>query len=277
MTTLWPRLPSGVQIEHVSAEALHVWGPRVAALERGARYPLGDDVFSIDHGADYFAFFRRLGRPSFYVAHRAGEVVAVGCVVHRSVPRAGRPPLCALYACDLKVAPPFRGLHLPVRLAWAGLAREYLRCPRGYGISMNKAGAPNRVARLMTHFPVVPVRSERLLDIYAMTFAEMSALLPALSATLGPIGFLDLSDKKALVLERTGRVMKILHVQHGPCAEPRSLHPEPDAVHMLCAVRGSRLAQLLQEMGVRPTADATILEHRMVGETDYGFLLTSDI
>ncbi len=45
-------------------------GPRLAALERLATYPLGRDTFQLDHGPDYFAFLDRLGAEVDYrVAH----------------------------------------------------------------------------------------------------------------------------------------------------------------------------------------------------------------
>ena len=50
-----------VKIVHLRAEDRPAYQDRVAALERLASYPLGDDRFELDHGPDYFAFFDRLG------------------------------------------------------------------------------------------------------------------------------------------------------------------------------------------------------------------------
>lgn len=173
-----------IKIERVRGRDLSSWGPRLSVLERTSVYPLGADAFRIDHGPDYFAFFRRLGRPAFYIAHAGGEVAAVACVVHRSIPRSGRKPLRAIYACDLKVAPAWRGQHIPVRMAWHGILFEYLRCPRGYGISMNVPGKSNRVARLMEHTPI-PIRADRCLAIYSLDHERMRSLLPSLREALG--------------------------------------------------------------------------------------------
>ena len=73
----------------------------IRALEQGMTYPLGDDRFTIDHGQDYFAFFRRLGDLAYFVALDNNHVVAVCAAVMRRLPRfAGAVAENAWYVCD---------------------------------------------------------------------------------------------------------------------------------------------------------------------------------
>ena len=51
---------------------------KVNALENEAVYPLGNDLFKIDHGQDYFAFLKAMGRLRYYAAVDKEVVVAVG-------------------------------------------------------------------------------------------------------------------------------------------------------------------------------------------------------
>jgi hypothetical protein len=48
----------------------------------------GEDTFSIDHGQDYFSFFRRMGEVEYVVAkdRKLDRVVAVGAGVLRQIP-----------------------------------------------------------------------------------------------------------------------------------------------------------------------------------------------
>src|SRR5258705_11548925 len=54
-------------------------------------YPLGDDTFRIDHGDNYFSFFRRMGEPFYYAIFQEQEqeqkqkyvVIGTVCYVYR--------------------------------------------------------------------------------------------------------------------------------------------------------------------------------------------------
>jgi hypothetical protein len=253
------------------------WAAGVAALEAEAWYPLGPDRFRIDHGADYFAFFRRLGALRYYAVEVDGAVVAVGAGVLRRVPvRPGRPPRRAWYLCDLKVRPDHRGSHLPLRLLGRAFPLNYLRCPRGYAISMDPADGPNRVVRLLQRFRWARASLGATLELFSLDADAIARARPTIEAERGPISFLSLAGVKEIVLESTGRPMPLRHVQHGPCAEAGAPEPEPGAVHMLCAPRGDALSQRLRALGHAPSATASVLHHRMAA-ADWRFVLTSDI
>jgi hypothetical protein len=248
------------------------------ALEAIATYPLGQDSFKISHGADYFAFFDRLGELHYHAAVDGERVAAVGAGVVRKVPFGeGGPLRPAWYLCDLKTHPDFRGRHLPLKLLSSAFLFNYLRCPRGYAITMNPGdGSPNRIVRLMKHFRWAPARVATTLQLFSLDSARMAASQPILVRHRGPVSYLSLSGKKDIVLESTRQPMKLLHAQFGPCAEAGQPAPADGAVHMFCVPEGDALLAELRTTGLEPSASATVIEHRMKG-CDWRFVLTSDI
>ncbi|MFZ5479418.1 MAG: GNAT family N-acetyltransferase [Myxococcota bacterium] len=249
----------------------HVWGPRVAALERGVSYPLGADRFEIDHGPDYSAFFRRLGELHYVAAIDGERVAAVAAGAIRSLP-GGR----AWYLGDLKVHPDYRGR----RLAWAmvrwGFPRHYWRCRRGYAITMDPPDRPNRVVRLSSHFWLIRNGVAARLLFWSLDRDAARAVSPVVRRHRGPLTWRSLAGIKDLVLASTGRPMPLLHAQFGPCAEHGQDAPDAGATHMLCAPDGDALAAAMAAEGLAPSATATLLAHRMP-RTDWSFVLTSDI
>ena len=250
----------------------------VVALEQRASYPLGQDSFRIDHGEDYFAFFRRLGRLRYFVLLADGRVAAVAAAVLRRVPmdrgeRAGE----AWYLCDLKVHPDFRGRHLPLRLLTRTFLPCVLRCRRAYAVSMNPGdGRPNPVVRLLGRFRLAPLRPAGRLLLYSLEAGAVRRLRPQLETALGPVSFLSLRGRKDLILGSTGAPLPLLHLQHGPLAEAGQAEPEDGSTHMLCRPEGDGLIQVLAAAGIEPSADASLVSLGMTA-SDWRFILTSDI
>lgn len=263
--------PEIVRVFAVPREERGLWSGPIAELERIARYPLGEDTFQLDHGADYFRFFDRLGELSYYVAVDEGEVVAVGCAMLRTL-AFGKETKRAWYVADLKVRPDRRGQHLPLRMFASAFPTEYPRCPRGYGISMNAPGRPNRVLRIARRTPLIPIDAATTLHLWSLDAAQMRRCLPVIREHRGETGFLSLAGVKDIVLASTGRPMPLWHVQFGPMAESVRAEPVEEGVHMLCAPEGDPLAVALGA----PSATATVIAHRMEGY-EWRNVLTSEI
>lgn len=241
----------------------------IAALEEGAWYPLGDDRFRIDHGEDYFAFFDRLGKATFEVALDGDEVVAVVARVLR------REPIRCWYLCDLKVRPSHRGRRIASRFVRHAFVPAYLRCGRGYAISMNEpGGGENRVERLMRRLRMVRFGTARL-ELFQLDQGEADAARSTIEAHRGPVSYRSLGGVKDIVLESTGAPMPLLHAQFGTCAEPGGGTVD-GAVHMLCTPAGDALSSELARLGHAPSATATVMHHRM-RKLPFDFVLTSDI
>lgn len=251
------------------------WEPRIRALEESAVYPLGNDTFRLDHGEDYFAFFDRLGEVHYWVAAERERVVAVGCGIVRRVPVGGR-VLRAWYGCDMKVLPERRGERIPLRMVARAFPGSYLRCPRGYGITMNPPGRENHVVRLLRRFRWIRIMPAAQLLFWSLDEQRTRAVLPLVQRHRGPVGWLSHAGRKDLVLGSTGTPMPLLHAQFGPCAEPAIAEPRPGHVHMVCAPENDALARDLRAQAGDPSATATVVAHRMEA-CDWRFVLSSDV
>ena len=251
---------------------------RVADLEKGISYPLGTDRFEIDHGKDYFAFFTRMGKLHYYVVLGGEKVNAVAAAILRQIPTSGnQKPKKTWYFCDLKVRPESRGYNIPFKMFASAIPKHYLSCSRGYAISMDLGiRGRNRVALMLTRFPLVPVSIATKLGIVCLDYDRIRSIEPILREQFGSISYLSLEGKKDLILESTQSAMPLLHVQFGPCAQQGYPEPFHGHVHMFCAPIDDPVFEELGYQEIYPLATATVVHHRMEN-WDWRFILTSDI
>ena len=247
----------------------------IAAIEATSEYRLGQDRFTIDHGVDYLEFFKRLGTVRFAGWIEKNQVLAIAAGVLRKVPIGERNSM-AWYMCALKVHPQQRGKHLPLRLLTRALPLNYLRCSRGYAVSMDTEGTKNRVAKLLAQFRWLRFANEGRLFIWSLNAQDMTKALPVLTRHRGPVSFLSLAGIKDIVLKSTGQPMQLLHAQFGPLGVAGRDSILGGATHMFCAPANDPLILDLDAEGLNPSASATIISHRMHG-TDWRWILTSDI
>lgn len=271
-------MADGLIVRELNPEEWSLFGDRVADLERGVSYPLGEDRFELDHGDDYFAFFQRLGRLSYFVVLDGDRVVAVAAAILRQVPRgSGATAESVWYLCDLKVHRDYRGRRVPWRMFLHGFPRKYPLCRRGYGISMNPAGGvENPVVRLVGRFSLAPISVAAILNLYSLDADAMTAFAPALEQAVGPLSYLSHQGRKDIVLHSTGEPLPLLHVQFGPCAEAGLASPQPGHEHMFCLPQNDPLEAALAAAGHQPDTSMSVLHHRM-RDWDWRFVLTSDI
>jgi len=250
---------------------------KIADLEKIASYPLGDDFFKIDHGKDYFAFFRRLGRLYYFMVELDESPIAVGAGMVRKLPVFKNKTKNFWYFADLKVHPSHRGSHIPLAMMNKFFIKHYLICPRGYAISMNESGTrKNRVLKIIQRFKWIPISSPGILNIYSLSCDEMMSFEKTLKNHRGELSYLSLSGIKDIVLQSTGKAMPLIHVQFGPAAEKGYQKPQEKSVHMFCSMESSMLDQECQKQGLKPSATATLICHRMK-KANWDFILTSDI
>lgn len=270
-----------IRVLELAGDTFASFQDSIRALEQGMTYPLGDDRFTIDHGQDYFAFFRRLGDLAYFVALDNNHVVAVCAAVMRRLPRfAGAVAEKAWYVCDLKVHPDYRNQRIPWQIFLHGFPGKYARCQRGYAISMNPGdGSANRVVRMATRFQLAPISLATTLGIYSLSADQMRDIEAVLRRQLGPLGYLNLGGAKDIILQNTGAAMPLMHLHYGSTAETgNALVPTAvdGYVHMFCLPSGDPLAVELRELDVLPGATASIVHHRMP-RWNWRCVLTSDI
>jgi hypothetical protein len=281
--SLWQRQcrrPS-VTVTAIDREQRAAWQPRLAALEAQIRYPLGDDHFTISHGRDYFRFFDGLGLYNrFFVATVENELVGVGCVVRQDVRfrRSDEHPRQAWYACDVKVAPRWRGRGVVMEM-FRQRRHAFMKSP-GYMVCMDHAdGTEGRIVTLCRKYgPVMgyPFTTPRL-AIYKVDAVEMARLAHVVHD--GPVGYVSLRGVKDLTIDGEAAPMPVLHVVFGD-GHDRGLQrfdePQPGYDHMFCACMGSHLQQTLTHQHIWPTATATIVAYGMAS-SDFAFISTASI
>lgn len=250
------------------------FGGRLQELESQAEYPYGDDFFKLDYGENYFAFFERLGKPLFHIALEENRIVACAAGVLRTV-QIENETFKAWYLCDLKVHPEFRGRHITTKLFTKNLIRNYLKCSRGYAISMNPSKGENRVVKLLTRLPQIPVSYTGKLNFYSFDENRAAGLHEDLESQIGKISYLSLQGKKDLIMKSTDSRLPLFHIQHGAMAETGLEFPIEKGTYMICALENSSLDIFLSGRFLI-SATASILSHRMK-LTNWNFVLTSDI
>ena len=192
------RINRSLDIRELRNEEWTVFHDRIADLEKGTSYPLGEDRFEIDHGEDYFAFFTRLGQLRYYVVLNSDHVVAVAAAILRRVPPASdKKPKTVWYLCDLKVHPEYRGRYLPVSIFVHAFSKLYPLCPRAYAISMDAdRERPNRVALMLKRFPLAPMSIATKLGIVSLDAEQMQKVEPVLRDHFGNVSYLSFGGKK---------------------------------------------------------------------------------
>ena len=271
----------GIRVLELSGDEYTKHQDSIRALEQGLTYPLGNDRFVIDHGQDYFAFFRRLGDLAYFVALDKERVVAVCAAVLRRLSRfAGAIAEKVWYVCDLKVHPDYRNQRISWQIFLHGFPAKYARCQRGYAISMNPGdGSANRVVQMATRFQLAPISLATTLGIYSLSAQEMRQAEGILGPQLGRFSYLNLAGVKEIVLQSTGTPMPLLHLQYGPGLDQRaarSTAPVDGHVHMLCLPASDPLSLELVEIGLLAGATASVVHHRMP-RWSWRCVMTSDI
>jgi hypothetical protein len=262
-------------IEFVPHAARRSVAAELGTLERGVTYPLGEDRFEIDHGADPFAFVDRLGEAHTFVLREGGAVVGTATAVLRSVPVA-QASVKAWYLCDYKLASGARG-GPGARLLLGALA-EHARaiCPRGYAVSMDPAEGANRLVALARRF----FGREAVLGP-ALVFVTFDAgawgrARELLARELGSLGLLSLRGIKDIVLASTGRPMPLVHVQHGPLGVQTPREIAADEIAMLARPADDALLARLFALGARAAGRASVLCAGLE-RADFRFVLSSDV
>ncbi len=261
----------------ITREILPRWQEKLEALEQLSVYPLGADAFRLTHGADYFAFFERMGEVHYYAIEEGGALAAVACGVLR--PASVRAPR-RWYAADLKVHPAFRGRHLPITLLRRAFLQNWLRCGRGYAVAMDPSdGRVPPGVRLMAHFKWIPMSLMALakIDVYAADEHGMKRAAPLIARGGVRPRYVSLAGVKDLVLESSKAPLDLLHVSFAPTGDDRVYEaPQRGATHMWCVPREHALAGALAAEGFTPTASATLLHHRLA-RMDWATLETCEI
>lgn len=263
-----------IEIKVLQREDWAEFGPKLQAFENVAEYPYGEDFFKLDHGENYFAFFERMGEPLFHVALDRKKIAGCAAGVLRSLKIDGKETK-AWYLCDLKVDRDYALHKIPGKLFKKNLFSNYLKCSRGYAISMNPAKGKNRVVKLIERFSFAPIRYAGNLNFYSFNQDEAQKIQPELESQVGQISYLSLKGKKDLIMKSTGLPLPLFHLQYDAVKMSGMKEAIETGIYMICSFEETKLDKFLKKK-FPVSATASILSHRL-NPKDWNFVLTSDI
>lgn len=275
-------------------------------FESTFNYPFSDkEQFRIEHGknGDYFAFFKQLGRPYFFVAtckkdttisktinnqpviveHKAGEIAAVGCSILRSIKNKNGILKNAWYICDLKVHEKYQGEHLPLKITEQVAAKRFMQCPRGFGICMNPLQGEPKAAKIFKNHGPFPGLTTQTLNLYTLTKDQVTKVHKDIKNSLVNHGYMKENQKLAyqstagmkdyIIFDaHSSRDWHLLHIQ----PDDNGSQPQENAVHMICAVENSPLDNEFKKLLGAPSSTAQIVSFGMQ-DFDFNFLTSSQI
>jgi len=245
--------------------------------EKHVTYPFGDDRFSISHGKDYFAFFRRLGIPYWALTiDSKKKIISQLCAILRKVPNTSGKMQKSWYLCDLKKDRQYQSTHT---LAVLFRAIFYLicKCQRGYAISMNKNNGSNPLQLVIKKAVFLPFLTYETLAIFSCSYEQLLKFLPIIKKYRGFVTYLNLQGKKDIILQKTGE-LPLMHLQFGPMKSEIGTFSSPQIgfTYMWCSLISDPFSSALSEANCMPSATASIISFRMK-KNDWSWILTSDI
>ena len=226
-------------------------------------YPLGDhESFRITHAPNYVSFFERIGKPYCILLFDLNNVLIGTCfVIHKKNPD-------CWYLADLKIDRAHRQLGLVYFLY-----KEYYHLftkinQSGFGITM-KGGSSNQRMQSITRS--LGCNSSELC-IYLLPRKQLRELIKNKFFYVEDL--IDLKQKKELVLRSTQKRLPLLHCIVKPSGTQNMRLPK-GYMYMFCCQEGSRIAQTMSNLSVKPFATALIYSKNM--SNDFSFLNTSEI
>ena len=254
---------------------------------------------------DYFAFFKQLGTPYYYIAtskhdktatkkinnqditvqQKAGEIAAAVCWILRTIKDPNGLPLHAWYICDLKVNKKYQGEHLPTMLMKKLGFIRFMQCPRGFAICMNPASGDPRAASIFKkHGPISGIKTQTL-NLYSLSHEQAFKYKNAIQESYtrhgfmhkdAPLGILSTSSAKDYVIKNTltgqTRPWNLVHIKPGLT----KYNPQEGATHMICSVEGTPLDTDFKNLLGKPSSTAQILSYGMEN-VDFNFLTSDQI
>lgn len=252
----------------------------------GQSYPLGDEHFRIDHGKNYFNFFRRMGEPFYYIIFKNNTVVGTVCYVYRKIGTD-----YVMYLCDLKFDPKVRGTGLMSSLMYRTIPTCLMRTNKFYAVSMNSGNGINKILKMgqgMGKKYGIQIESGGILNLYSLDYDDMCFVQELVSLhkkqipeSNRSIKYISLKGIKDLIVTHkngSSSIMKLLHmfyinvdnasldrlnddqVEIEPIIYDK---PMKGYTHMFCTLKGSELSKDLETFSILPSSTATIIHYNM--------------
>lgn len=252
-------------------------------------YPLGEDLFYISHGNNYFAFFNRLGEPHYIIIIDPNDKKIIGTMIgiKRLIKNKNNLLTELWYICDLKIDKKYQGRHLSLKIFQKALSISPMK--KFYSVSMYPTC--KKIMKLLNYLKYLGIKSYGYLNIYSFNYDEMIDMQTLLEKNWKNICYVDLSKKKDIILKSSGKSMKLLHLQHDLVKKSSDVcqdqdqdeiiykKPQKDYVHMFCLHENNVLNEKIKKyfkIDEKDIAKALIIGYQM-NDYNFDFILTSDI
>ncbi len=256
-------------------------------------YPLGKDVFRLDHGNNYFTFFRRMGVPFYYAIFDNDELIqGTICFILRKINNK-----FVFYLCDLKFDPLIRHTGLLKELLSRTVPNFIQSTNKFYAVSMNdpKNHNNNNILQMAKHMGKkfgINVESGTILNIYSLDFIKISSVEKLIlscknkanNTNYKQMSYLSSEGIKDIIVKvnNTTSNMNLLHLYYfsSDCENNNFSKyynkPLREYTHMFCTPIDSVLSQKLSEQNILPSSTATVLHYNM-SNINWEFIQTCDI
>lgn len=296
---------SQVCVNHASTELVS----KLKQFESSFAYPFSDtEEFTIQHGmdGDYFAFFKQLGKPYYFIAtcnqsktliktvdgnktviqQTAGEIAAAGsCVLRTMKTRTGK-LVPAWYICDLKVDKKYQGEHIPLKIAEKVAFARFLQCPRGFGICMNPPDGKPKAAGIFKKHGPIPGLQTNVLNLYTLNAQQIQKHRTYLEGILMKRGYMKAYEqlvitstvgaKDYLICNTSDQASRPWLLFHLRPSISNGLDLHEDGTYMICAVEGTLLDADFRKVLGMPSSTAQIVSYGMK-DVDFNFLTSNQI
>ena len=186
-------ITKSVTISFLNAQELETWQPGLEEFDQQFTYPLdAERKFRVSHGADYNAYFNRIGEARHALMHtKDGKVIAIMSFIRKLVDLGGR-TYYAMYVADLKVDRAYRGKGATQQFYAYLLSNPrslwfYAGCPLLFFVGME--GAKGNIMRSFKGFwSRTFLRPLGAMKVYLLSPQELLKKFPRKTTeTIGPV------------------------------------------------------------------------------------------
>lgn len=240
----------------------------------------GNDHY-INHGKDYFSFFRRLGSIYYFMIQYTEKNLLVGtaCAILRKYSYCTTNKKINIpfwYLCDLKIDKNHQGKNITIKLFKHMYHKYQLISKRCYLICFENNQAIMKIFNNINLYLRHKFATTNLL-IYAVNHSVMTIIEKLFICAYGDISYLSLRGKKDFIIVNQD-IPQYFHLQHGKFAEKgEELKNLPEkSVIMYCFPSGCQFESIMNNLKILPVNKAHILSTNMEF-FDWHDILTSDI
>lgn len=279
-----PVINHGYKIKLLSTtEQLYRYHKQIKTFENkmSTWYPLNlVEEFRIDHGNNYYDFFRRMGKIYMnIVLDKNKKIIGTFSGVLRNINN-----INIWYLCDLKIDYKHRGNMLTLQIIMNSLRLRNIT-KKFYAVSMNNGDSLNKVVKLankISKSTYIKIKTETMY-IYSVESSKMEKIKNILELYKGPLYYVNINKLKSLILRSTNKSMNLYHVNflkninYTKNGNEQIFSTPIDGTIMFCFHKKDNINNILKMNGIITDTSATIIHNLDFEPSEWDFIQTSEI